>query len=110
MKDLYEVLRVHPNVSQDEIKEAYRRLAHKYHPDMSGGDAVKFKEISVAYNVLSDSDRRKYYDIEKAYDNVFPEDDEKYHVAVPVQKEGMGGWSWIIVAIIIIAILIAINA
>ncbi len=59
--DYYEILRVHPSVSVEEIKEAYRRLAHKHHPDM-GGDAEKFKAIHEAYSVLSDPEKRKNYD------------------------------------------------
>jgi molecular chaperone DnaJ len=62
MKDYYEILGVSKNASEDEIKKAFRKLAHTYHPDKSGGDEKKFKEISEAYSVLSDSKQRKEYD------------------------------------------------
>lgn len=61
-KDLYEILGVGKNASDDEIKKAYRKLAHKYHPDKAGGDAEKFKEINAAYQVLSDKSKRAQYD------------------------------------------------
>ena len=61
-KDLYEILGVSKNASDDEIKKAYRKLAHKYHPDKIGGDAEKFKEINAAYQVLSDKSKRAQYD------------------------------------------------
>jgi len=61
MKDYYDVLGVTKNASQDEIKKAYYKLAHKYHPD-KGGDEKKFKEINEAYQVLSDKEKRTQYD------------------------------------------------
>ena len=70
MKDYYQLLGVARNASQDEIKKAYRRLAKMYHPDVTKGDKSseeKFKEISEAYNVLSDTDQRKKYDMFGAY-------------------------------------------
>jgi len=65
MKDFYQILGVPRNASQDDIKKAYRRLAKMYHPDVTKGDKAfeeKFKEISEAYNVLSDPEQRKKYD------------------------------------------------
>lgn len=62
-KDYYEILGVGKGASQDEIKKAFRKLAHKYHPDKQGGDEKKFKEISEAYAVLSDEKKRQQYDI-----------------------------------------------
>ncbi|GBD33943.1 Chaperone protein DnaJ [bacterium HR34] len=60
-KDYYSILGVSRDASQEEIKRAYRRLAHKYHPD-KGGDEEKFKEINEAYQVLSDPEKRAQYD------------------------------------------------
>ncbi len=61
MKDYYQILGVPRNASQEEIKKAYYKLAHKYHPD-KGGDEKKFKEINEAYQVLSDKEKRAQYD------------------------------------------------
>ncbi|MFH1582147.1 MAG: molecular chaperone DnaJ [bacterium] len=61
MKDYYEVLGVSRDASQDDVKKAYRKLAHKYHPD-KGGDEKKFKEINEAYQTLSNQEKRTQYD------------------------------------------------
>jgi len=61
MKDYYQILGVARSASQDEIKKAYYKLAHKYHPD-KGGDEKKFKEINEAYQILSDKEKRGQYD------------------------------------------------
>lgn len=60
-KTFYDVLGVQKNASDQEIKKAFRKLAQKYHPD-AGGDEAKFKEISEAYETLSDPKKRKEYD------------------------------------------------
>ncbi len=64
-KNLYAVLGVHPSATKDEIKEAYRSLAKKYHPDTNKGNKAsekKFKEVASAYEILSDEAKRKNYD------------------------------------------------
>ncbi len=60
--DFYTTLGVPKSASQDEIKMAYRKLAHQHHPDKQGGDEKKFKEINEAYQVLSDPKKRSQYD------------------------------------------------
>jgi len=62
MKDYYQILGVSRDASEEEIKRAYRKLAHQHHPDKAGGDEGKFKEISEAYRVLSDKKKRANYD------------------------------------------------
>ncbi len=61
-KDYYSILGVQKGASKEEIKKAFRTLAHKYHPDKKGGDEAKFKEINEAYSVLSDDTKRRQYD------------------------------------------------
>jgi molecular chaperone DnaJ len=60
-KDYYAILGVSKNASEDEIKKAFRRLAHEHHPD-KGGEDQKFKDINEAYQVLSDKKKRQVYD------------------------------------------------
>lgn len=62
MKDYYEILGVKKDASNEDIKKAYYRLAHKYHPSRKGGDEKKFKEINEAYRILSDKQKREQYD------------------------------------------------
>jgi len=61
-KDYYQILGVKKDASPEEIKKAFYKLAHKYHPDKSGGDEKKFKEINEAYQTLSDKEKRNQYD------------------------------------------------
>ncbi|MDQ3076177.1 MAG: molecular chaperone DnaJ [bacterium] len=61
-KDYYETLGVEKNASKDEIKKAFYKLAHKYHPDKKEGDEKKFKEVNEAYQTLSDDAKRSKYD------------------------------------------------
>ena len=77
----YEILGVSKTASQEDIKKAFHKLAHKYHPD-KGGDEKKFKEVNEAYQVLSDKQKRAQYD---NYGRVF--DGSEF------SAEG-GPWSW----------------
>lgn len=61
-KDYYKILGIDKNASPEEIKKAYRKLAHQHHPDKKGGDEAKFKELNEAYQILSDEKKRAQYD------------------------------------------------
>ncbi|GAF94058.1 unnamed protein product, partial [marine sediment metagenome] len=64
-KDYYQILGVKRDASQKEIRQAYRRLARRFHPDVNPGDKAaeaRFKEINEAHEVLSDPEKRKKYD------------------------------------------------
>ena len=77
MRDYYDVLGVAPDADADQIKRAYRQLARRYHPDISGDDrAVTFREVARAYEVLRNPERRRTYDA----------------VLRDVQQSGRGGW------------------
>ncbi len=62
MKDYYKILGIEKSATDDDIKKAYRKLAHQYHPDKASGNESKFKEINEAYQVLSSQEKRSYYD------------------------------------------------
>ncbi len=61
-KDYYKILGVGKTATEEEIKKAYRKLAHQHHPDKQGGDEGKFKEVNEAYQVLSNKEKRAQYD------------------------------------------------
>ena len=61
-KDYYKTLGVEKGASKEEIKKAFHKLAHKYHPDKKEGDEAKFKEVNEAYQTLSDDSKRAKYD------------------------------------------------
>lgn len=69
----YTILGINKNASPEEIKRAYRKLAMECHPDRTGGDEAKFKQINEAYEILSNSDKRN------AYDNPQPNFNNQYH-------------------------------
>jgi len=81
--DYYEVLGVSRSATQEDIKKAFHKLAHKYHPD-KGGDEGKFKEINEAYQVLSDKAKREQYD---QFGSVFDQ------AGGPGSNSGFS-WSW----------------
>ena len=62
MSDYYEILGIVRSASKEDVKKAYRKLAHKFHPDKKGGDEKKFKQVNEAYQVLSDDGKRSKYD------------------------------------------------
>ncbi|XP_065348238.1 dnaJ homolog subfamily B member 9-like [Cloeon dipterum] len=80
-KDYYEVLGVKKNATEKEIKKAFRKLAIKYHPDKNKAKNAneKFQEISAAYNVLSDADKRKKYDLMGDEDFPRPGGGQQFH-------------------------------
>ena len=61
-KDYYQTLGVEKKATKEEIKKAFHKLAHKYHPDKKGGDEAKFKEVNEAYQTLTDDAKRSQYD------------------------------------------------
>ncbi|MFG1618276.1 molecular chaperone DnaJ [Nonomuraea wenchangensis] len=86
-KDYYAVLGVPKTATADEIKKAYRKLARQYHPDSNQGDTAKeakFKEVSEAYDILSDTKRRKEYDEARTL----------FGSGVGGQRPGGGGFSF----------------
>lgn len=86
-KDYYSLLGVSKSASQDEIKAAFRKLAHQYHPDKKSGDEAKFKEINAAYQVLGDAQKRQQYD-------QFGSADGPHGFGGQGGHGGMGGMSW----------------
>ena len=80
MANFYDTLGISKSASEDEIKRAYRKLAHQYHPDKGAGNEQKFKEVSEAYQVLSNGEKRKQYD---TYGQTFEQ----------AQRSGGGGFS-----------------
>ncbi len=61
-KDYYKILEVEKGASKEELKKAFRKKAHEYHPDKQTGNEAKFKEVNEAYQVLSDDQKRAQYD------------------------------------------------
>ncbi len=97
-KDYYSILEVSKSASPEEIKKAYRKLALKYHPDRNKGDKgaeTKFKEISEAYAVLSDPEKRKQYDMfgAEGFQNRYTQEDifRGFDFSSIFDDLGMGG-------------------
>ncbi len=89
-KDYYVILGVKRGASDKEIRQAYRRLARKYHPDVNAGDKVaeeKFKEVNGAYEVLSDAKKRRKYDL---YGDQWQYADQFEQA----RRQGGQRWSW----------------
>lgn len=87
-KNLYEILEISNTASDSAIKTSYRRLARKYHPDLNGGDEFcinKFKEITEAYEILSDPEKKKNYDILRGF--YYEKSRTKYTEASKAYKE-----------------------
>lgn len=68
--DLYKILGVARDATLKEIKDKYYRMAKRLHPDTGHGDEAKFKQVAVAYAILSDEDKRKRYDDGESVDNI----------------------------------------
>lgn len=90
MKDYYKILGVAKGASADDIKKAYRKLAHQYHPDKRGGDEGKFKEVNEAYQVLGNQEKRAQYD---QFGQVFEGGPSAYSGQNPFGGFGFGGFN-----------------
>lgn len=86
-KDYYDILGVSRSASDDDIKKAFRKKAHEFHPDKSHGDEVKFKEANEAYQVLSNKEKRGQYD---QYGQTF--EDARRQGGGPGAGAGFGGF------------------
>src|SRR2546421_11993356 len=84
-RDYYKILGVDRKADDKAIKSAYRKLARKYHPDVNKGKDEKFKEISEAYDVLSDPEKRRRYD-------TLGSDWQRYAQQQPPPSGGPGGF------------------
>ena len=66
VKDYYKILEIEDNFTEDSLKKKYRELSKKYHPDINPDGGEKFKEINEAYDILSDSCKKRQYDFERS--------------------------------------------
>jgi curved DNA-binding protein len=101
-KDYYKTLKVRKDASAEEIKKAYRKLAMKYHPDRNRGDAAaeeRFKEINEAYAVLSDTEKRKQYDMfgDEGFRRQYSQEDifRNFDFGNIFEEMGFGGEDWL---------------
>ena len=93
-KDYYKILNIQKDASEDEIKKTYRKLALLYHPDKNPGNdeaCEKFKEISEAYGILGNNDKRKQYDLMGMVDENFMHEDP-FSVFNQIFQQHMGGF------------------
>lgn len=107
MKDLYSILGLEPTATQKEIKEAYRKLAVKFHPDKNNGEEFyekMFLQIQEAYEVLGDKEKRREYDvsISSGLEGV----QSKKHVAIESSTLGRLGYLWRVLLIFCLFILV----
>jgi molecular chaperone DnaJ len=89
-KNFYDVLGIDKKASKEDIKSAFRKLAHQYHPDKKGGNEAKFKEVNEAYQILSDEKKRAEYD---TYGRVFS-DGQSSGGGFDGGGAGFGGFDW----------------
>jgi len=104
--DYYRVLQVHPGAEREVIDAAYRRLASKYHPDVShiSGTAERMKQINIAYEVLSDPARRAAYDASRG---AAPSPDTSPHAAASSQNAIKPWWILLIaMGLILLAVVV----
>ncbi len=97
MNDLYSALGVSKTASADEIKKAYRKLALQYHPDKNPGDKAcedKFKEISAAYAVLGDEEKKRQYDMYGSADAYAQSQRSTYNQGYGQNPFGDDFWEW----------------
>ena len=102
--DYYEILGVQKTATADEIKKAYRKLAFQYHPDKNPGDKAaeeKFKQISAAYDILGDEEKRRNYDLTGSSDYAQNNSYENYRRYTYNGQQGAGPftdedtfWQW----------------
>ncbi len=88
MEDLYKILGVSRSASKEDVKKAYRKLAHKYHPDKNSGRSEEFKKINEAYQILGNDEKRRQYD---QFGNVFGQGGQEPRGG---QQHAGQNWGW----------------
>lgn len=94
MKNPYQILGISNNATKDDIKKAYRKLAVKYHPDKPGGDENKFKEISDAYNKLTNPNKENHYFRSNSQWNVEDIFEQMFNNSGPFSDEFNQRYGW----------------